>query len=350
MTYIRPAEGRVSNTYAQHVARNSVNPGEDVAIARGTPIRAPQDGRVARVRTTLAGSGAAGRFIIIYHSDGNSSDLLHLSRVDVKVGDWVAQGETVGLSGGSANGSETGVGAHIHWTLRTRQVTNLSNAGNFDPATALGPANPWSNHRNVQTRLNVWLKHWGLTPLVVDGVFGPKSRAALTEFQKRLGLIVDGKLGPQSWTAMSKTPTVVVPTPPPAPAPIPVPEPEEEEEPVAPAPVEPSPASPPELIEPPKPPREPKPQPTPHIPREKEHTMPTVPVPETPDVILPARVRAALYLGNWGVGVALAATAAGVLAVDAPVHPALVAAIAVYGVLSSAISGLARANTKTVKK
>lgn len=78
--------------------------------------------------------------------------------------------------------------------------------------------------------------------------------------------------------------------------------------------------------------------------------MPTVPVPPTPDVILPANVRAGLYLGNWVAGVALAATAAGVVAIGAPAPPALVVAIAVYGVISSAISGLARANTTTVKK
>lgn len=118
----------------------------------------------------------------------------------------------------------------------------------------------------------------------------------------------------------------------PAPAPAP--------EPTPPAPIKPAPA-------------EPAPEPTPVTPPspiEREHTMPTVPVPSTPDVILPANVRAGLYLGNWAAGVILAAAAAGVVAIDAPVHPALVAAIAVYGVLSSAISGLARANTQTVKK
>ena len=233
MTHQRPVEGRISNTYAQHVARKSVNPGTDYAVARGTVVAAPAAGRVARVRTSVAGSGAAGRFVVIYHDDGTSSDLLHLSRVDVADGNRVTRGQRVGLSGGSANGSETGVGAHVHWTLRTRQVSTLSNAGNVDPETRVSAGNPWSEYRAVQARLNVWRAHWAQPLLVVDGVFGKKSRAALTDFQERRGLTVDGKLGPASWASMSQNPPVVQPPvvkPPVVVAPV---------DPIAPEPIEP---------------------------------------------------------------------------------------------------------------
>jgi peptidoglycan hydrolase-like protein with peptidoglycan-binding domain len=38
--------------------------------------------------------------------------------------------------------------------------------------------------------------------LVVDGVFGPKTEAAVKDFQKGAGLVVDGKVGPLTWAAL----------------------------------------------------------------------------------------------------------------------------------------------------
>lgn len=281
--FIRPVQGPISSSFNDHRARKppSVNPGTDYAVGKGTPVLAPAAGKIAAVRKTVAGSGAAGRYVIIFHNDGKSSDLLHLSRVDVNVGDRVSQGQQVGLSGGSANGSENGVGAHVHWTLRTQQVTWLGNAGNVDPESHV-VRQPWSDYKAVQTRLNVWLKHWSLPLLAVDGIFGPKSRGALMEFQKRMGLVVDGKLGPASWAAMSKNPVVTLPpapaTPPPATPvppveePAPAPEPTPEPEPV-PTP-EPTPVPAPEPQNPAEPPYpDPKPvepgQPEPPIQHQK---------------------------------------------------------------------------------
>jgi peptidoglycan hydrolase-like protein with peptidoglycan-binding domain len=38
--------------------------------------------------------------------------------------------------------------------------------------------------------------------LVVDGVFGPATEAAVKEFQQGAGLVVDGTVGPQTWAAL----------------------------------------------------------------------------------------------------------------------------------------------------
>lgn len=38
--------------------------------------------------------------------------------------------------------------------------------------------------------------------LVVDGDFGPATRRAVEEFQRRSGLLVDGKIGPKTWAAL----------------------------------------------------------------------------------------------------------------------------------------------------
>jgi peptidoglycan hydrolase-like protein with peptidoglycan-binding domain len=51
----------------------------------------------------------------------------------------------------------------------------------------------------LQNRLNAR----GATPrLVVDGIFGPKTDAAVRSFQRSRGLVVDGIVGPKTWTAL----------------------------------------------------------------------------------------------------------------------------------------------------
>lgn len=239
------AGGSISNTFAQHVARKSVNPGVDFAVAKGTAVVAPASGVVKKVRTTVSGSGAAGRFVIIYHDNGGSSDLIHLSRVDVKVGDRVRQGQQVGLSGASANGSENGVGPHLHWTYRPEsQVLSLSNVGNADGLkyVATAPVNPWADKKAVQTRLNVWRRHWGLPLLAVDGVIGKQTKAAIADAQKRFGIAADGIVGPTTWGRLAAEP--------PKPAPV-----------EPPKPVEPAPVGPPKPVEPEPLPEFPEPTP-----------------------------------------------------------------------------------------
>jgi peptidoglycan hydrolase-like protein with peptidoglycan-binding domain len=57
----------------------------------------------------------------------------------------------------------------------------------FDPNTA-----KW-----LQGSINVLEKAWGWTdaPLVTDGLYGPKTKAAVERVQVKLGLVVDGLAG-----------------------------------------------------------------------------------------------------------------------------------------------------------
>ncbi len=57
----------------------------------------------------------------------------------------------------------------------------------FDPDTT-----KW-----LQTSINTLFKAWGWldVPLAVDGLYGPKTRAAVEKVQTKLGLKVDGLLG-----------------------------------------------------------------------------------------------------------------------------------------------------------
>lgn len=84
--------------------------GVDLAVPTLTAVHAVADGTV-----TFAGwYGAYGRMIIVTHDDGWTSLYAHLSRLGVREGYRVRQGERIGRSGESGNVT----GAHLHFELR----------------------------------------------------------------------------------------------------------------------------------------------------------------------------------------------------------------------------------------
>ena len=63
-----------------------------------------------------AGDGPAyGNAVVIKHGNGIYSQYAHLSRVNVKVGQVVATGQNIALSGNTGNSS----GPHLHFEIRT---------------------------------------------------------------------------------------------------------------------------------------------------------------------------------------------------------------------------------------
>jgi peptidoglycan hydrolase-like protein with peptidoglycan-binding domain len=203
-----PADG---DTFAEHKNRPvpSVNPGQDYKVAVGTTVRAPGAG-VVKVDDDGSGGGA-GISVVIFHDKGEqagwSSDLLHLSRNVVTAGQRVAEGQIVGYSG---NTGQT-TGPHLHWTLRNRQSTAYNAIGNVDPEKYVA-ADPWESVKAIQTAANVWLKYYGRPLLVVDGIAGDKTTAAIKYLQGKFGVTVDGKVGPVTWARLiAKPPAVYVP-------------------------------------------------------------------------------------------------------------------------------------------
>jgi murein DD-endopeptidase MepM/ murein hydrolase activator NlpD len=115
-TFIRPVKSKkISDNFADHKARKSVNPGVDYAVAIGTDVFAVADGVVES--TTVTYDGAGGRMIWL-NCDGWRVDYLHLSRIFVVKGQTVKQGEVIGKSGASGLGSKNGYGAHLHLAIR----------------------------------------------------------------------------------------------------------------------------------------------------------------------------------------------------------------------------------------
>lgn len=128
--FVWPVTGRVSGLFgSQRVYAGepgAYHSGVDVARPTGTAVAAPADG----VIILAAGSPFTleGNLLMIDHGMGLNSAFLHLSRIDVKVGDRVRQGQVVGAVG--ATGRATG--PHLHWGMKW-------NDARIDPLLIAGP-------------------------------------------------------------------------------------------------------------------------------------------------------------------------------------------------------------------
>ena len=86
--------------------------GVDYAAPTGTPVRSVGQGIV-----DVAGAqGGFGNVVMIKHANGHTTVYAHLSKINVRKGQSVAQGQTVGLVG--ATGWATG--PHLHFEFRVK--------------------------------------------------------------------------------------------------------------------------------------------------------------------------------------------------------------------------------------
>jgi murein DD-endopeptidase MepM/ murein hydrolase activator NlpD len=117
--FVRPSEGEISTVYGVQryyngeFAQDYYHRGVDYAAGVGAPVVAPAAGRVALVGREAEGFELHGNTIGIDHGQGVLSILIHLSRIDVKEGDFVQAGQRIGAVG--ATGISTG--PHLHWGL-----------------------------------------------------------------------------------------------------------------------------------------------------------------------------------------------------------------------------------------
>lgn len=88
--------------------------GVDYAAAQGTPVRSVGLGVVE----SAGNMGGYGNAVVIRHNNGHSTVYAHLSKMLVKRGQSVAQGQTVGMVG--ATGWATG--PHLHFEFRVNGV------------------------------------------------------------------------------------------------------------------------------------------------------------------------------------------------------------------------------------
>ncbi|WP_423604779.1 M23 family metallopeptidase [Sphingomonas sp. MS122] len=133
--FMWPVTGRISGLFgSQRIYKGepgAYHSGVDVARPSGTPVLAPADGVV--ILAAQAPFTLEGRLLMIDHGMGLNSAFLHLSRIDVKVGEVVRRGQTVGAVG--ATGRATG--PHLHWGMKWNgaRIDPLLIAGSM-PVTA----------------------------------------------------------------------------------------------------------------------------------------------------------------------------------------------------------------------
>ncbi|GLS25998.1 M23 family metallopeptidase [Marinibactrum halimedae] len=99
--------------------------GVDIARPTGTPVKAPAAGKVTLVHPDMFYSGGT---LIIDHGHGLTSTFLHLSKILVKDGQVVQQGDEIAEVGSSGRAT----GPHLDWRMNwfDRRV---------DPTTLVGP-------------------------------------------------------------------------------------------------------------------------------------------------------------------------------------------------------------------
>lgn len=112
--FVRPLAGRTSGVYGSQRILNGVpkdpHYGLDIAAATGTPFVAPAAGVVTFADPDLYLTGGT---VLLDHGHGVSSVFIHLSRIDVAVGQRVARGDPLGAVGATGRAS----GPHLHWGM-----------------------------------------------------------------------------------------------------------------------------------------------------------------------------------------------------------------------------------------
>lgn len=124
--FLRPVPDAANSAFGTRSILNgemrSPHGGADFGSAAGTPIKAPNSGRVVLAATCYY----TGDTLVIDHGLGLFSLFAHLSATNVREGDVVKAGEIVGAVG--ASGRVTG--PHLHWTVR-------ANGARVDPLSLL---------------------------------------------------------------------------------------------------------------------------------------------------------------------------------------------------------------------
>jgi len=112
--FVRPVPQPANSAFGTRSIFNgkprNAHGGADFLSPSGTPVHAPNAGRIAVARNLYF----SGNTVIIDHGAGLFSMMAHLSAIDVKEGDLVMPGQMLGLVG--ATGRVTG--PHLHWAVR----------------------------------------------------------------------------------------------------------------------------------------------------------------------------------------------------------------------------------------
>jgi murein DD-endopeptidase MepM/ murein hydrolase activator NlpD len=120
--------------------------GVDYAAPTGTPVRAVGDGVVEKA----GAQGGYGNVVFIRHRNGHQTVYAHLSRIHVRQGQRVEQGQTIGAVG--ATGWATGPHLHYEFRINGRHQNPLAVARRSETVPVSPSARPAFNRMAEQAR------------------------------------------------------------------------------------------------------------------------------------------------------------------------------------------------------
>lgn len=112
-----PIKGRVSSKYGIRNRRD--HNGTDIPLIIGEPIYSTFEGKVRYARYN---TGGYGYLVIIRHPNGLETWYAHLSKMNVKVNEYVKSGQVIGFGGNTGRS----YGSHLHFETRYQDQS-------FDP-------------------------------------------------------------------------------------------------------------------------------------------------------------------------------------------------------------------------
>ena len=111
--WISPVDGVITSYSGERenpiLHKQEVHDGVDIAVAEGTEVRAVKSGMVTEVRT----SDTYGKLMKYETEDGYEVMYAHLSKVMVKEGEKIKQGQIVAKSGNTG----LSTGPHLHYGI-----------------------------------------------------------------------------------------------------------------------------------------------------------------------------------------------------------------------------------------
>lgn len=113
-----PAKGKVTSGIGDRISpftgRIEFHSGLDIPNPTGTPVYAPGDGKV-KAAGEMNGNG---RTIVLNHGQGITTEYLHLSKIQVNVGQQVRKGEQIAEVGSTGHSTSP----HLHYEVRLNGV------------------------------------------------------------------------------------------------------------------------------------------------------------------------------------------------------------------------------------
>ncbi|WP_391208834.1 peptidoglycan DD-metalloendopeptidase family protein [Psychrobacillus sp. L4] len=195
MLFFKPCEGRITSRFGQ-LRKNSetntsrLHKGVDFGSDGSPRIIAAAGGIVTRAKVI---EGYGNTVTIAHQLNGKDYETLyaHLKSISVKVGQVVKRSQQVGIKGDTGNAT----GVNLHFEIHI-------------PKYAAGQPNAVNplNYIVVQEVVEIQklLVKAGYK-IVVDGIEGPATVAAIKAFQKSKGLTPDGIVGPLTLDALKKS-------------------------------------------------------------------------------------------------------------------------------------------------